>query len=75
MATWQCDLMTYLSQWEKDLLSTLLGGYHTGDFNCGANSEEMKKVGCPKDDEHIINPPCDGCKFRKRFLNLERKLR
>ena len=66
--------MSYLSKWEKELLSTLLNGYHIGDFNCGANEDEMKSVKCPKNDTYIVNPPCYGCKFRERFLRLERKL-
>jgi hypothetical protein len=67
--------MRYLSKWETDLLSVLVHQFECGDFNCGANEEEMKSVGCPKDGEHIISPPdCDTCKWGKRFNKLKSKV-
>ena len=68
--------MTFLTQWEKVLLSSLLERYESGDFNCGASFSEMKSVNCIKaEDEDIhLNLPCKSCKFRKRFLKLKYKV-
>lgn len=66
--------MSFLSMWEKDLLSILIMQYESGDFNCGANDDEKKLVHCPKDNEHIICLDCTKCRFKKRFENLKRKV-
>ena len=69
--------MSYLTQWEKILLSSLLDRYESGDFNCGANNSEMKSVGCVKaldTGDIYLDLPCNKCKFRKRFLKLKNKL-
>jgi hypothetical protein len=67
--------MTFLSLWERERLSVLVDGYEEGDFNCGASEDEMKLANCTKIGGYIVNPPCDGCKFRKRFLKLKEKVR
>lgn len=66
--------MSFLSKWEKDLLSTLVMQYESGDFNCGANDDEKVLSSCPKDDEHIICPDCSKCRFKKRFETLKKKV-
>jgi len=66
--------MTYLSNWEKHLLSTLLNRYESGDFNCGASLGEMQSVSCAKSDDYTISPKCNTCKYRKRFLKLIEKV-
>jgi hypothetical protein len=69
--------MSYLTKWEKNLVSSLLERYESGNFNCGADVEEMKSVCCAKaidtGDTHL-DLPCNGCKFRKRFLKLKYKM-
>jgi len=66
--------MTFLSRWERELLLALVESYESGDFNCGADDDEMKAAKCEKVSGYIINPHCDECKFRKRFLKLKEKV-
>ena len=68
--------MTFLSAWEAELLSTLLGAYEQSDFNCGAKYSEQKSVHCAKaeDDNIHLDLPCDSCKYGKRFLKLVNKI-
>ncbi len=68
--------MSYLSQWERRLLSSIMSAYQSADFNCGANDEEMVEVKCPKygnDDIHL-DIPCFKCKYLKRFEKLLSKV-
>jgi hypothetical protein len=68
--------MTLFTQWEIELLSTLLTQYESGDFNCGASEKELKKVGCPKfeSDDVFFQLPCNNCVYRKRFQRLDNKI-
>ena len=63
--------MTFLTQWEKVLLSSLLERYESGDFNCGASFSEMKSVNCIKaEDEDIhLDSPVNRVNLEKDFLN------
>ena len=69
--------MTYLSKWERSLLSSVMSAYQSADFNCGANDDEMESVSCPKfmsNDIHL-DIPCRTCKYYKRFEKMMEKIR
>jgi len=68
--------MTYLSQWERVLLSSVMSAYQSADFNCGASDDEMKSVKCLKfgnNDIHL-NMSCRTCKYYKRFERMMSKI-